>query len=59
MLKTVEEFERRPDLLARADALLSGYSISCISPRPRICLSRPSAAKAFAPIMDIGGSDAH
>ena len=30
MLKTFNEFERRPDLLARFEALLSCYSISCI-----------------------------
>jgi regulator of RNase E activity RraA len=30
MLKTFNEFERRPDLLARFDALLPSYSISCI-----------------------------
>lgn len=30
MLKTFNDFERRPDLLARFDALLPAYSISCI-----------------------------
>lgn len=30
MLKTFNDFERRPDLLARFDALLPSYSISCI-----------------------------
>lgn len=30
MLKIFNEFERRPDLLARFDALLPSYSISCI-----------------------------
>ena len=30
MLKIFNEFERRPDLLARFDALLPTYSISCI-----------------------------
>jgi regulator of RNase E activity RraA len=30
LLKTFNEFERRPDLLARFDALLPSYSISCI-----------------------------
>ena len=30
MLKVFNEFERRPDLLERFDALLSRYSISCI-----------------------------
>lgn len=30
MLKTFNEFERRPDLLARFDSLLPSYSISCI-----------------------------
>lgn len=30
MLKVYEDFERRPDLLARFDALLPVYSISCV-----------------------------
>ena len=30
MLKTFNEFERRPDLLKRFDALLPSYSVSCI-----------------------------
>jgi regulator of RNase E activity RraA len=30
MLKVFEDFERRPDLLARFDALLPVYSISCV-----------------------------
>ena len=30
MLKTFNEFERRPDLLARFDALLPTLSISCV-----------------------------
>jgi regulator of RNase E activity RraA len=30
MLKKFNEFERRPDLMARVDALLGTYSISCI-----------------------------
>jgi len=30
LLKVFNEFERRPDLLARFDALLSRYSISCV-----------------------------
>lgn len=30
LLKTFNDFERRPDLLARFDALLPAYSISCI-----------------------------
>ncbi|RKP51863.1 RraA family protein [Pararobbsia silviterrae] len=30
MLKVFNDFERRPDLLARFDALLPSYSISCI-----------------------------
>jgi 4-hydroxy-4-methyl-2-oxoglutarate aldolase len=30
MLKTFNDFDRRPDLLARFDALLPTYSISCI-----------------------------
>ncbi|MBU3079054.1 RraA family protein [Sphingomonas quercus] len=30
MLKTFNEFERRPDLLARFDSLLPSYSVSCI-----------------------------
>lgn len=30
MLKTFADFERRPDLLARFDALLPVYSISCV-----------------------------
>jgi 4-hydroxy-4-methyl-2-oxoglutarate aldolase len=30
MLKTFNDFERRPDLLAQFDALMSSYSIACI-----------------------------
>ena len=30
MLKTFSDFERRPDLLAKFDALLPRYSIACI-----------------------------
>lgn len=30
MLKTFNDFERRPDLLAKFDALLPSYSVSCI-----------------------------
>ena len=30
MLKVFNEFDRRPDLLARFDALLPSYSVSCI-----------------------------
>lgn len=30
MLKTFNEFDRRPDLLARFDSLLASYSVSCI-----------------------------